>query len=362
MDEMVPPPALQVERLSHAYGPVTALDGIELAVGRGELLTIVGPSGSGKTSLLRILAGFETPNRGGRLRIGGKDMLDLPPDRRPVATVFQHYALFPHLSVGENVEYGLRVRGVPRPQRRARAAEALEIMRLPGREARRIGQLSGGERQRVAFARALVTDSDILLLDEPMGALDEPLRRALEAEIRGLQRTLGTTVIQVTHGREEALAMSDRLVVLKAGRVEQDATPRTVFERPVSRFVAGFMGLTNQMTGRIVSAGNGQVSIETASGCFDGQWSGAAPARPGTHGFLAVHPEKLRLDPDGACSNQLEGRVLQAFYQGLGSRIELETEFGLFIAISDCNEPFGGTINRFGWTAGDCVIGDLDAT
>ncbi|NPD70381.1 ABC transporter ATP-binding protein, partial [Acetobacteraceae bacterium] len=213
MDQIISPPALQVDQLSHAYGQVAALNSINLTVGRGELLTIVGPSGSGKTSLLRILAGFEIPNRGGRLRIGGVDMLERPPNQRPVATVFQHYALFPHLSVGKNVEYGLLVRGVAKAQRRARAAEALEIMRLPGREQRRISELSGGERQRVAFARALVTDPEILLLDEPMGALDEPLRRALEAEIRGLQRKLGTTVIQVTHGREEALAMSDRLVV-----------------------------------------------------------------------------------------------------------------------------------------------------
>ncbi len=233
---------LHAKNICLAHGTVAALDGVSLDVRAGELLTILGPSGSGKTSLLRVLAGLETPQTADALTIDGADMRAVPAHLRPTATVFQHYALFPHLTAGANVEYGLRVRGVPRAARRAQAERALALLRLADKYDRRIDQLSGGERQRVAFARALVTRPLLLLLDEPMGALDERLRATLEADIRALQQSQGMTIVQVTHSRDEALSMSDRIVVMHAGRVVQTGAPEDIFERPSTRFVAAFMG------------------------------------------------------------------------------------------------------------------------
>lgn len=342
------------------YGSTLALDDVGLGVRAGELLTIVGPSGSGKTSLLRVLGGFQTPSAVDILRIEGVDMRDVPPQRRPLATVFQHYALFPHLTVGENVEYGLRVRGVNRQERRQRAAQALALMQLPDKADRRIQQLSGGERQRVAFARALVTEPLILLLDEPMGALDERLRHALEIEIRVLQRRLGMTIIQVTHGREQALSMSDRLVVMGGGRVCQIGTPAEIFERPSSRFVAGFMGVTNIAEGRVgaVDDAGSTVRIDTAAGCFTGSWTGAALPQPGQPAFLAIHPERVRLGPGQAGANRIPGRVLGTSYQGMRCTIELETPLGRFSASIPARETIE-TITTVGWSEADGAIGPL---
>ncbi len=342
------------------YGATLALDDVGLTVRAGELLTIVGPSGSGKTSLLRVLGGFQVPSSVDILRIDGADMRGVPPQRRPVATVFQHYALFPHLSVGENVEYGLRVRGMERNERRQRALQALALMRLPDMAGRRIQQLSGGERQRVAFARALVTEPLILLLDEPMGALDERLRHALEIEIRTLQRRLGMTIIQVTHGREQALSMSDRLVVMSDGRVRQLGTPAEIFERPSSRFVAGFMGVINIVEGRL-GAIDGMTSIariETAAGCFTGPWTGAAPPRPGEGAFLAIHPERLRIGPGEAGANHVAGRVLGTSYQGTRCSVEFETPLGRFNASVPAREIVE-TDTTICWSVEHGAIGPL---
>ena len=342
------------------YGATLALDDVGLNVHAGELLTIVGPSGSGKTSLLRVLGGFQAPSSVDILRIDGADMRGVPPQRRPVATVFQHYALFPHLSVGENVEYGLRVRGMDRHERRQRALQALALMQLPDKAGRRVQQLSGGERQRVAFARALVTEPLILLLDEPMGALDERLRHALEIEIRTLQRRLGMTIIQVTHGREQALSMSDRLVVMGDGRVRQVGTPAEIFERPSSRFVAGFMGVINIVEGRLAAIDGTTLmaGIETAAGCFTGPWTGAAPPQPGQGAFLAIHPERLRLGPGDAGVNRLAGRVLGASYQGTRCTVEFETPLGRFNASVPARE-IAETDTTICWSAEHGAIGPL---
>ena len=254
--------ALEISGLTHRYGAVQVLDNIKLDVTKGEFLTVVGPSGSGKTTLMRLIAGFEEADPDSELRIAGADMHGRPPNHRPVATVFQHYALFPHMSVRQNVEYGLKLQGNSKADRRARAEAALSMVRLLAKADRRIQQLSGGERQRVALARAFVVEPEVLLLDEPMSALDEKLRREMQIEIRQLQRQLGTTFVQVTHSREEALTMSDRIVVMNAGRIAQIGTPQEVFERPASVFVAEFMGLQNVVRG-IVQAVNGQhVAIE----------------------------------------------------------------------------------------------------
>lgn len=320
---------LHVAGIEHTYGMTKALDHIGLTVRRGELLTVLGPSGSGKTSLLRLLGGFEMPDHVETLRIDGADMRGMPLHHRPVATVFQHYALFPHMSVGENVEYGLRVRGVAKAERRRRAQQALELLHLPDKYVRGIRQLRGGERQRVAFARALVTEPLILLLDEPMGALDERLRKALELEIRAFQQKRGMTIIQVTHSRDEALSMSDRIAVMNHGRIEQIGTPADIFERPSTGFIAEFMGLTNIFSGCIDMIGQDSIRIDCAGLFLHGPWTGSGPASVGQPAFIAVHPEQLRLGPRPAGSvNALDSRFSGVSYQGIRRMVELDSLLG----------------------------------
>jgi putative spermidine/putrescine transport system ATP-binding protein len=226
------------------YGDVAAVDGVDLDIARGEFFTMLGPSGSGKTTTLRMIAGFERPDEG-RIELGGTDVSGRPPFDRPVNTVFQDYALFPHMTVQQNVEYGLRVRKVPRAERRAKATEALARVRLEGYGDRKPGQLSGGQRQRVALARAIVNTPRALLLDEPLGALDLKLRQELQIELKQLQQELGMTFVYVTHDQEEALTMSDRIAVFNQGRIEQIGTPAEMYEHPSTTFVAGFIGTSN---------------------------------------------------------------------------------------------------------------------
>jgi len=227
-----------------AYGDVVAVDGVDLEIAEDEFFTMLGPSGSGKTTCLRLIAGFEHPDDG-RVELGGRDVSRLPPHERDVNTVFQDYALFPHMSVGENVAYGLKVKKVAGDERRRRVVEALGMVRLEGYEDRRPGQLSGGQRQRVALARALVNRPRVLLLDEPLGALDLKLRQQMQQELRTLQQEVGVTFVYVTHDQEEALTMSDRLAVFNDGRIEQVGAPAEVYEHPVNEFVAGFVGVSN---------------------------------------------------------------------------------------------------------------------
>jgi putative spermidine/putrescine transport system ATP-binding protein len=226
------------------YGEVAAVDGVDLDVARGEFFTMLGPSGSGKTTTLRMIAGFERPDEG-RIELGGTDVSGRPPFDRPVNTVFQDYALFPHMTVQQNVEYGLRVRKVAKSERRAKASEALARVRLEGYGARKPGQLSGGQRQRVALARAIVNTPRALLLDEPLGALDLKLRQELQIELKQLQQELGMTFVYVTHDQEEALTMSDRIAVFNQGRIEQVGSPAEMYEHPATTFVAGFIGTSN---------------------------------------------------------------------------------------------------------------------
>jgi putative spermidine/putrescine transport system ATP-binding protein len=237
-------PDIRLIGLVKRYGEVTAVDGVDLEVHAGEFFTMLGPSGSGKTTTLRLIAGFERPDAG-HVELAGADVSGRPPYARDVNTVFQDYALFPHMSVGENVEYGLRVRKVARAERRRRAGEALEIVRLPGLDRRRPSQLSGGQRQRVALARAIVNRPRVLLLDEPLGALDLKLRQEMQIELKRIQQDVGITFVYVTHDQEEALTMSDRLAVFDRGRIEQVGSPVEVYERPASEFVAGFVGVSN---------------------------------------------------------------------------------------------------------------------
>jgi putative spermidine/putrescine transport system ATP-binding protein len=235
---------IRIVGLRKRYGDVAAVDGVDLEVGRGEFFTMLGPSGSGKTTTLRMIAGFERPDEG-RIELGGADVSRRPPFDRPVNTVFQDYALFPHMTVQQNVEYGLRVKKVPKTERRAKADEALSLVRLDGFGDRKPAQLSGGQRQRVALARAIVNTPQALLLDEPLGALDLKLRQELQIELKQLQQRLGMTFVYVTHDQEEALTMSDRIAVFNEGKVEQVGTPAEMYEHPATEFVAGFIGTSN---------------------------------------------------------------------------------------------------------------------
>jgi putative spermidine/putrescine transport system ATP-binding protein len=267
--------AVRLEGVRKRFGDVVAVDGVDLDVHAGEFFSMLGPSGSGKTTCLRMIAGFEAPTEG-RVYLDGREVTRLAPYERDVNTVFQDYALFPHMTVEENVEYGLRVRRVPKNRRRTLAAEALRIVRLEGFEGRRPGQLSGGQRQRVALARALVNRPKVLLLDEPLGALDLKLRQEMQIELKHIQQEVSLTFIYVTHDQEEALTMSDRLAVFSGGRIEQVGTPAEVYERPATGFVAGFVGTSNVLAGAAARAVTGSVEAFT------------------------IRPEKIRLVTSGA--------------------------------------------------------------
>jgi spermidine/putrescine ABC transporter ATP-binding subunit len=300
---------------------VAAVDGVSLEIGRGELFALLGPSGCGKTTLLRLIGGLEEPTAG-TIAIDGADVTHVPPHRRPVNMVFQHYALFPHLTVAENVAFGLRYRGLPRRAWAGKVAEALALVRLSGLEARRPDQLSGGQRQRVALARAIVLEPRVLLLDEPLAALDRKLRKEVQVEIKGLQRTLGITFVLVTHDQEEALALSDRMAVMSHGRVVQVGSPADVFERPETELVAEFMGAANFFTAEARPAGPGLLGLRLESGVeLTVPAAGAEPAGPVR---FTVRPEKLALrsSPPAAESGlaavpvTLEDRV----YQGVSTQ------------------------------------------
>jgi putative spermidine/putrescine transport system ATP-binding protein len=235
---------VRLSGLRKSYGDVAAVDGVDVEIAHGEFFTMLGPSGSGKTTTLRLIAGFETPDAG-TVELGGRDVTKDPPYDREVNTVFQDYALFPHMTVGENVEYGLRVAGTAKEERERRRGEALEMVRLSGYEDRKPGALSGGQRQRVALARAIVNRPRVLLLDEPLGALDLKLREQMQVELKQIQGEVGITFIYVTHDQDEALTMSDRVAVFNAGRIEQVGKPAEIYERPANDFVAGFVGVSN---------------------------------------------------------------------------------------------------------------------
>jgi putative spermidine/putrescine transport system ATP-binding protein len=293
--EVVPSESdVRLTGLRKRYGEVTAVDGIDLEIGRGEFFTMLGPSGSGKTTTLRVIAGFERPDEG-TVELSGVDVSGRPPFERDVNTVFQDYALFPHMTVGQNVEYGLRVKRVPKTERRSRATEALGVVQLGGYERRRPAQLSGGQRQRVALARAIVNNPRVLLLDEPLGALDLKLRQQLQIELKQLQQELGITFVYVTHDQEEALTMSDRIAVFNGGRVEQVGTPAEVYEHPATEFVAGFIGTSNV--------------IERDGRAF------------------TVRPEKIRLLPEQAGEGE-PGRIRAAVYLGAVTRFVVALDRG----------------------------------
>jgi len=301
-------PAVRLRGLRKSFGQITAVDGVDLDIRPGEFFSMLGPSGSGKTTVLRMIAGFEQPTAGA-IELGGRDVSRLAPFDRDVNTVFQDYALFPHMSVRRNVEYGLRVKGVPRAERERRAADALRSVRLEDFGRRRPSQLSGGQRQRVALARALVNRPRVLLLDEPLGALDLKLRHAMQSELKQLQRDVDITFVFVTHDQDEALTMSDRIAVFNAGRIEQIGTPQEVYERPATAFVAGFVGTSNLLGGR------------------------AAETVIGMAGLFSIRPEKIRVDgdlarPAGPGETSATGTVTDVVYAGATMRFEVTLDAG----------------------------------
>jgi len=286
--------AVEIEDVTKRFGPVAAVDGASLTIGHGELFALLGPSGCGKTTLLRMIGGFEEPTAG-TIRIAGQDMSRVPAHRRPVHMVFQHYALFPHLTVADNVAFGLRYKGLARREEGARVAAALARVRLADLGRRRPDQLSGGQRQRVALARALVLEPQVLLLDEPLAALDPSLRREVQLELKELQRELGITFVFVTHDRQEALAISDRIAVMNQGQVAQVGTPAEVFEQPETGFVARFLGATNVFAAEVRRVSNGSLVLGLPDGAELTVPSGGQARRCREPVRFVVRPEKLAL-------------------------------------------------------------------
>ena len=316
-------PGIRLRQLRKVFGSVVAVDGIDLDIADGEFFAVLGPSGSGKTTVLRMIAGFETPTSG-VVELNGTDATRTPPFRRDVNTVFQDYALFPHMTVEENVAYGLRVRRVPKPERARRVAEALDMVRLPDLGRRRPGELSGGQRQRIALARALVNRPRVLLLDEPLGALDLKLREQMQVELKAIQRQVGITFVFVTHDQDEALTLCDRLAVMRDGRIEQVGPAAEVYEQPATQFVAEFVGTSNVL------------SDATARRLLGSD----APA--------SVRPEKIRVYPRGTAPDpdadevRVDGVVAEIVYAGAATRVVTDVGDDVLVAALVLNVEAGG--------------------
>ncbi|MGE0120172.1 MAG: ABC transporter ATP-binding protein [Dongiaceae bacterium] len=308
--------AVRFAGVSRHFGEVRAVDEVSFAIADGEFFAMLGPSGSGKTTCLRLIAGFEQPTRGDIL-LHGKPMTGVPPYERDVNTVFQDYALFPHMTVGENVAYGLMIRKVPRAERARRAREMLEMVALADMAGRKPGQLSGGQRQRVALARALINQPSVLLLDEPLGALDLKLREQMQVELKAIQRRVGITFIYVTHDQGEALGMSDRIAVFNKGRIEQIGTPAEIYERPSSAFVAGFVGVSNILDGAV------------------------AQSIAGSPAAFSIRPEKIRMQsPDAAVPADCfsaAGRIDSLLYLGASTRYNVALDDGGELTVIEQN-------------------------
>ncbi len=324
--------AVHLARASRRFGATLALDAVELEIAEGEFFGLLGPSGSGKTTCLRLIAGFDHPSQG-HVEIFGQRCEDLPPYRRPVSTVFQDYALFPHMSVLDNVAYGLMVRGTGKAERHAAARDALALVKLAGYDARRPSELSGGQRQRVALARSLVTRPKVLLLDEPLGALDLKLREEMQVELKSLQKSLGITFVFVTHDQGEALSMSDRIAVFDHGRVMQVGSPEAIYERPAVPFVADFVGGSNVI-------------------------DGAALALPGLPpGLYSLRPEKIRLGAgDDGAQVTAEGEIVAVLYQGGVHRVTLRlasTSLTVLVPAAEARGLSVGARQAVGWRVAD---------
>jgi putative spermidine/putrescine transport system ATP-binding protein len=344
--------ALSLLGVGKRYGGFTAVEGVDLSVERGAFLTLLGPSGSGKTTLLMIIAGFVEPSAGAVL-LDGRDITALPPEKRQFGMVFQGYALFPHMTVAENIAFPLRVRRMNRAEQQRKVRAALDLVQLAAFADRRPAQLSGGQQQRVALARALVFDPALLLLDEPLSALDKKLRAELQDELKALHRRIGRTFVNVTHDQEEALSLSDRIAILNNGRVVQQGAPSELYEAPRTRFVADFLGTSNFLRGTVTADGMVQAG-ETLL-------RAAVPLPPGSAALLSLRPEKIRLLAEGdRAANSVAGRLLSWSYGGAAFALMVETrDLGpLRVAMPAWNAPVApreGLAVTLGWGADAAV-------
>lgn len=335
-------PILEIDRVSKRFGPVCAVDDVSIAVRRGEFLTFLGPSGCGKTTLLRMVAGFESETAG-EIRIAGQPMTRVKPFNRPVGIVFQNLALFPHLSVNENVGFGLAARRTPAAETRSKVAEALAVVELAGFGDRRIHEMSGGQRQRVALARALILQPAVLLLDEPLSALDLKLRRQLQYELKAIQQRVGTTFLFVTHDQEEALTMSDRIAVINRGKLEQLDTPEAIYQRPASSFVAQFVGDTNLLQGTVAETGDSWSVLNLSAFGMPARLPFALTAGVGAPLALSVRPEHVRLGADAnGCAFRVTGVVADRSYIGAHTRYVLTVPGGSDVIATQSSLPGGG--------------------
>ncbi|TAK13330.1 MAG: ABC transporter ATP-binding protein [Anaerolineae bacterium] len=331
-----------------AGGLVNAVDHVSFAVQDGEFFSMLGPSGCGKTTSLRMIAGFEYPTFG-RILLHGKDIGQTPPYQRNVNTVFQQYALFPHMSVGQNVGFGLEMKGVEKLEIERRVGEALDMVRLSAMEKRKPSQLSGGQQQRVAVARALINRPEVLLLDEPLGALDLKLRKEMQLELKTLQREVGITFIYVTHDQEEAMTMSDRIMVMNHGKALQLGTPAEVYERPNSRFVADFIGETNFMEGRLKTPGGGAVVEVECAGGLGVHAVGGAGLPVGAPVTVAVRPERVAINRSFENVNCFAGTVLDLVYIGTDTYYNVRLDGGQVLRVREQNaDPTQRTIAAVG--------------
>ena len=351
-------PSVRLDCVTKRFGEFTAVRAMELDIPRGQFFTMLGPSGCGKTTTLRMVAGFEEPSEG-RVLLDGDDVTALPAFRRPTNTVFQSYALFPHRSVEQNVAFGLQRQKVEKGEVKRRVAEELERVGLAGEAKRRPAQLSGGQQQRVALARALVNRPAVLLLDEPLGALDLKLRKQLQVELKRIQREVGITFIYVTHDQEEALTMSDRIAVMNQGVVEQVADPETVYERPATTFVAGFIGVSNLMPGEVVSANGAGAELRLDAGPTV-RTPQSAGTRTGERAHAVVRPEKLSLTPTGSSDDgpSVEGQVESSLYLGTATQMVVKLADGTRMTVLVPNAdtearrdlPAAGDTARLTWS------------
>ena len=325
---------VRLENITKHFDDVVAVDDVSLTIQSGRFFALLGPSGCGKTTTLRMIGGFEEPTAGA-IYLGEQDVVGLPPYKRNVNTVFQSYALFPHLSIFENVAFGMRRQGVRGPQLAGRVREILGLVDLEGMEKRKPRQLSGGQQQRVALARALVNKPDVLLLDEPLGALDLKLRKQMQLELKTIQHDVGITFVHVTHDQEEAMTMADTIAVMNKGRIEQLGPPNELYERPQTAFVAGFLGISNLLAGTASGPGtialDGGTSISVAPDALDGRAGRVA---------VGIRPEKIRIDPRPA--NALQGKVFERAYVGVATQYVVDTPAGRVMVYVQNAEPGTG--------------------
>ena len=343
---------VELRNVTKRFGDVVAVDGVSLQIEKGEFFSLLGPSGCGKTTIMRMVSGFETPSQG-EIEIGGQNMRNILPFKRPTNLVFQHLALFPHMTVFKNIAFSLEMSGVAKSEIRKRVGAILDLIQLPGYAERKISQLSGGQKQRVAIARALVNEPTVLLLDEPLGALDLKLREQMQLELKRIQREVGSTFVYVTHDQKEAITMSDSIAVMNQGVVEQIGDSNEIYERPRTAFVAHFIGETNLFSGRVTAATGGTVVVDCAG--LSIKTEARVPVSGGHTVNVSVRPEKIRIDRDlGGLENAYEVVVEEVIYQGSSTNYQTRLAEGRLVTVTVQNAEMDGGFKvgesvRIGW-------------